>query len=418
MNKVIKRDGRKVNFNKQKIVKAAEAAFLDVYNKLDDYAIKKVQNIADFIEQGFNEGTEDVTVEELNDLVFAGLCNLKDKRVANAFAIYREDRARARMGQSELIREIGLKLSATSIQNSNANMDEASFGGRKGETANELCKYYALNYIMSQLARERHINNQIYTHDLDSYPVGMHNCLTIPFDQLLEKGFKTRQCDIRPASNANTALQLVAVIIQLQSLQQFGGVAASHIDWTMVPYIRKSFKKHLKDAIKYLGPADQALRNLAESNEEIKLDNSFLKSNYDKWYNYAYDMTRKEVHQGVEGLYHNLNTLQSRSGNQLPFSSLNYGTCTLLEGRMMIEELLNCSIEGVGPLHTTPIFPCGIFKLKKGINRKPGDPNYDLFKLALKSTSLRLYPNYANCDWSVNKGYNPDRPSEEVATMG
>ena len=418
MKQVIKRDGTLQEFDREKIIHAVLAAFKDVEKEVTLYAKEKAENIADFIESIIEEIDEPMGIEEVQDYVHSGLCNCKNKKVASAFAIYREDRARARMGQSELIREIGLKLSATDVQNSNANMDEASFGGRKGEAANELCKYYALNYIMSPLARERHVNNQIYTHDLDSYAVGMHNCLTIPFDQLLEKGFKTRQCDIRPASNANTALQLVAVIIQLQSLQQFGGVAASHIDWTMVPYIRKSFKKHLKDAIKYLGPADQALRNLVESDEEIKLDDSFLKSNYDKWYDYAYDMTRKEVHQGVEGLYHNLNTLQSRSGNQLPFSSLNYGTCILPEGRMMIEELLNCSIEGVGPLHTTPIFPCGIFKLKKGVNRKPGDPNYDLFKLALKSTSLRLYPNYANCDWSVNKGYNPDKPSEEVATMG
>ena len=210
---VIKRDGTEAIFDKQKIINAALAAFIDVEDEATPYAVDKANKIAEYIEEVMNQSEYPLSVEDIQDLVFAGLTNCKNKKVAEAFAIYREDRARARMGQSELIREIGLKLSANDVQNSNANMDEASFGGRKGEAANELCKYYALNYIMSPLARERHINNQIYTHDLDSYAVGMHNCLTIPFDQLLEKGFKTRQCDIRPASNANTALQLIAVII-------------------------------------------------------------------------------------------------------------------------------------------------------------------------------------------------------------
>ena len=135
-------------------------------------------------------------------------------------------------------------------------------------------------------------------------------------------------------------------------------------------------------------------------------------------YKYAMDMTENEINQAVEGMYHNLNTLQSRSGNQLPFTSINYGTCTLPEGRMVIKALLDGSIKGVGKLHKTPIFPCGIFQCMKGVNREPGDPNYDLFRLALKSTAKRLYPNYANVDWSGNAGYDRNDPKTYFSTMG
>ena len=419
---VIKRDGSEAVFDKQKIIKAALAAFIDVEDEASDYAKQKAEKIAQFIEGIANESEIPLTVEEIQDYVYEGLCNCKNKKVAEAFAIYREDRARARMGQTDLLQEIGRKLSAIDVKNQNANVDEFSFGGRKGEAANELCKYYALNYLMSPLARERHLNNQIYTHDLDSYAVGMHNCLTIPFDELLANGFNTRQCSIRTPSGINTALQLIAVIFQLQSLQQFGGAAASHLDWTLVPYLRKTFAKYYTDGYWFVSAdIDKEIYHWIFTDELKKMNLSIDDSRYkynNSVYEFAMRLTERELYQSVEALYHNLNTLQSRSGNQLPFTSINYGTCTLPEGRMIIKALLDCSIKGVGKVHTTPIFPCGIFKLKNGVNRKPGDPNYDLFQLALKSTSLRLYPNYANCDWSVNKGYNPSRPSEEVATMG
>ena len=267
---------------------------------------------------------------------------------------------------------------------------------------------------MCRKSKENHINNRIYIHDLNHYPVGDHNCLSIPFDDLLAKGFNTRQTDIRPANSINTAFQLVAVIFQLQSLQQFGGVSATHLDWTMIPYVRKSFFKHYKDYI--------------EDIEEHELDYSFhdnlsIEDNDYKVYNKkAYEValkrTIKELNQAVEGMYHNLNTLQSRSGNQLPFSSVNYGTCTLPEGRLVIKALLNGSISGVGKFHKTSIFPCGIFQCMKGVNRHKGDPNYDLFLLALKSTAQRLYPNYANCDWSGNAGYDINDPRTYFSTMG
>ena len=415
MLKVKKRDGRIVAFNEQKIINAIEKAFMSVDEEITEYAHEKAINIAAYI-QGYYEDVEEIPeIEEIQDLVEKGLMATKRKDVAKAYVLYREERNKIRNQKTELMKNIHDKLEASDVQNQNANVDEYSFGGRMGEARNELTKNYALNYIMSPLARNNHLENMIYTHDLDSYAVGMHNCLTIPFDDLLSKGFNTRQTDVRPANSINTAFQLVAVIFQLQSLQQFGGVSASHIDWTMVPYVRKSFYKHFKDGLKYVSPDPYYSEN--DFNSDMSIEDEQYKK-YPKAYRYAMDMTNRELMQAVEGMYHNLNTLQSRSGNQLPFTSINYGTCTLPEGRMVTKALLEGSIKGVGKLHKTAIFPCGIFQCMKGVNRKPGDSNYDLFQLALKSTAQRLYPNYVNVDWSINAGYDRNDPRTYVSTMG
>ncbi len=408
---IIKRDGRKVPFSQNKIIDAVLAAFKEVDGEVTDYAYEKAGNIADYIQ----DEARPLTVEEVQDLVENGLMSTKRKDVARAYITYRYKRNVARGINSDFIDAIGEKLQAANIQNQNANVDEHSFGGRMGEATDVMTKNYAFEYIVSKKAKENHLNNEIYIHDLGSYAVGMHNCLSIPFDDLLANGFNTRQTDVRPAGSVNTAFQLVAVIFQLQSLQQFGGVSATHLDWTMVPYVRKSFAKHFKDGIKYLQPEDDPNRVPKDLSFDDKEANSY---HYIKAYTYAMDMTIKEVHQAVEGLYHNLNTLQSRSGNQLPFTSINYGTCTLLEGRLVTKALLEVSIEGLGKLHKTSVFPCGIFQCMKGVNHKPGDPNYDLYQLALKSTAQRLYPNYANVDWSGNAGYDVNDPRTYFSTMG
>ena len=406
--KVVKRDGRKEDFCKEKIVNAINKAFVDVDNK-ENYELS--EKIATFIE---NRDLDLLSVEEIQDMVEDKLMASNRKDVARAYIRYRYKREIVRNTDNDLMQEISVKVMASDVQNQNANVDEHSFGGRMGEARNSVMKKYALDYIISDMAKTNHLNNEIYIHDLDSYAVGMHNCLSIPFDKLLKDGFNTRQADVRPANSINTAMQLVAVIFQLQSLQQFGGVSATHLDWTMVPYVRKSFFKHYRDGVKYIYEID--LEKI-DNPEEISIEDDFYKK-YEKAYSYAMNMTIKETQQAVEGMYHNLNTLQSRSGNQLPFTSINYGTCTLPEGRMIIKALLEGSINGVGKVHKTPIFPCGIFQCMKGVNRHPGDPNYDLFKLALKSTAQRLYPNYANVDWSVNEGYDKNDPSTYVATMG
>ena len=418
---VKKRDGRIVPFNKQKIIDAIMAAFRSVGDTNLEYAQTKAENIANYIKDYAEEKNIILEIEEIQDLVEKGLMSLKRKDVAKAYILYREQRSRERSRNTKLMNSISEKLCASNVQNQNANVDEHSFGGRMGEARNELMKDYALNYLVSDMARENHLSNEVYIHDLDSYAVGMHNCLTVPFDDLLKTGFNTRQTDVRPANSVNTAFQLIAVIFQLQSLQQFGGVSASHLDWTMVPYIRKSFNKHFCDGLIYIEEQPEqveAYKNPSGSMiEDISIEDDWYKD-FPKSYKYAMDKTKKELKQAVEGMYHNLNTLQSRSGNQLPFTSINYGTCTLEEGRIVTKALIEGSINGVGKHHRTPVFPCGIFQCMKGVNRKLGEPNYDLFKLALKSTAQRLYPNYANVDWSVNEGYDKDDPRTYVSTMG
>lgn len=411
--KVIKRDGRTVEFNKEKIKNAILKAYEDVDKNIENSNAKtKASEIANYI---FNIN-KDMSVEEIQDIVEEKLMASNRKDVARSYILYRNNRTKIRENKTQLMKEISEKLMAANVQNQNANVDEKSFGGRVGEASDAVLKKYALENCMSEMSKNNHINNEIYVHDLNSYAVGMHNCLSIPFDKLLENGFNTRQTDVRPAQSVSTAFQLVAVIFQLQSLQQFGGVSATHLDWTMVPYVRKSFRKHYIDGLKYIDEIDDT--NLFNHiPEDAGIEDGEYKL-YEKAYKYAMDMTEKEVYQAVEGMYHNLNTLQSRSGNQLPFTSVNYGTCTKPEGRMIIKALLEVSIKGIGKLHKTSIFPCGIFQCMKGVNRKPGDPNYDLFKLALRSTAQRLYPNYANVDWSGNEGYDRNDPKTYFSTMG
>ena len=407
--KVIKRDGTEVIFQGEKIRNAILKAFIDkgyiINSTIDDY-VEKVESEIESLNKTLN-------VEVIQDIVVKKLISSKYKDVASAYIEYRALHEMARNQYKELMNAVSEKLMASDVQNQNANVDEKSFGGRIGEMADLVAKRYALDYLVSPMAKANHLNNEIYIHDLGHYATGDHNCLSVPFDKLLAQGFNTRQTDVRPAQSINTAFQLVAVIFQLQSLQQFGGVSATHLDWTMVPYVRKSFVKHWNDGCKYV--EGSLIKGIPPLNASIE-DDYFKKM--PKAYQYALDMTTKECYQAVEGMYHNLNTLQSRSGNQLPFTSINYGTCTLPEGRMIIKALLDVSIKGIGKLHRTSIFPCGIFQCAKGINRKPGDPNYDLFKLALKSTSLRLYPNYANVDWSGNAGYDKNDPKTIFSTMG
>ena len=425
--KVIKRDGAIVPFDIEKIIVAINKAFVEVDGAL--YEEDTANDIAYEIGCKVANMKDCITVEEIQDLVEDYLMRSERRDVARAYIRYRYKKEVARNKKDDFIQAIREKLDASDIKNQNANVDEASFGGRTGEASSVVTKQLALDYLISPMARENHLNNEIYIHDLDSYYVGSHNCLSIPFDDLLANGFNTRQTDVRPAGSANTAFQLVAVIFQLQSLQQFGGVSATHLDWTMVPYIRKSFYKHFLDGVKYcqkgqmiglmgvyedfdLSDAKETwIKTQASINDDVFIRNEMA-------YKYAMDMTIKEVHQAAEGLFHNLNTLQSRSGNQLPFTSINFGTCTLPEGRMVTKALLEVSIEGLGHLHRTSIFPCSIFQCMNGVNRKPGDPNYDLYQLALKSTAQRLYPNYANVDWSGNAGYDPTDPRTYFSTMG
>lgn len=455
---VRKRDNTVEKFNFGKIEKAIESAFdsckkhIEATKKgnFDDIKKNAVIDILNCLKEKYKEENDiTVDVEDIQDNVEYCLMSSDFQEVAKSYIIYRYLHKLVRENQSKLTKDIRKKLLAEDVQNQNANVDEYSFGGRMGEASRLVTKKYALDLCMSRKARRNHENNEIYIHDLDSYAVGMTNCLTSPLDDLLNNGFNTRQTDVRPANSLNTAFQLVAVIFQLQSLQQFGGVSGSHLDWTMVKFFRKSFMKHYINA--YIKQSDsfydvdiakvsselykdekglertsidklindykdKFFKETGLSEEDFRLDN---KDKLDaKLYQSALFDTINELNQAVEGMYHNLNTLQSRSGNQLPFTSINYGTCTLPEGRLVIQALLQGSIKGVGKFHKTAIFPCSIFQCMNGVNRKEGDPNYDLYKLALKSTSMRIYPNYVNVDWSVNEGYDKNDPRTYTSTMG
>lgn len=422
--KVIKRNGVEVDFDRSKIVKAIMSANneVDPKKRISD---ETIAIIASRIYERIRKRARTTTVEEIQDMVETELMKERAYDVAKLYVKYRYMRSIARDKYHDLMDAVAEKVQARNVQNQNANVDEMSFGGRVGEATNLMMKQYALDYCMTDKSKRNHLNNEIYIHDLDAYAVGSHNCLSIPFDKLLAEGFNTRQTDVRPANSLNTAMQLVAVIFQLQSLQQFGGVSATHLDWTMVPYVRKSFTKHMRDGMRYCEgkseyKLDRFLKWLEHDSEDgtVHFDNTEFRDLHPDAWEYAMEMTQKECKQAVEALYHNLNTLQSRSGNQLPFTSINYGTCTLPEGRMVTKELIEVSIEGLGRLRKTSIFPCGIFQCMKGVNRAPGDPNYDLYRLALRSTAQRLYPNYANVDWSGNAGYDVNDPRTFFSTMG
>lgn len=449
MIQVRKRDGSLVPFDLSKIKNAILKNLKAIRHEgnIDDISTHYANRVDGLCREKYLGEGEVFDIENIQDTVVQVLASEGELRAVIAYCEYRYQHKLER--DQRIKKTYEEKLMAKNVVNQNANIDEYSGGGRSGEAANVYEKQYALEHCMSKLARTNHDNNEIYIHDLNKYAIGFHNCLSIPFDDLLSKGFHTRQGDVRPAGSLNTAMQLVAVIFQLQSLNQFGGVSATHIDWTMVPYFRKSFMKHyiVAWAKEQESFADTDFINMYADTYTDSV--GVVRSVFDEWcdknkatffestgltkedftlankekldgrcYNSALCDTLQELRQAVEAMYHNLNTLQSRSGDQLPFTSINYGTCTLEEGRLVSRALLLGSLEGIGFHHNTPIFPCGIFQYMKGVNDRPGTPNYDLKQLAMRSTSQRLYPNYANVDWSGNAGYDPNDPRTYFSTMG
>ena len=260
---VIKRDGTIQEYNFLKIADAVSKAFASVEQNVPDKFLEQVkESVEKLIIKNNGSGTP---IEEIQDCIQKELIKRNKYEVVESFINYRRKREEIREEKTDLMKQITEKLNASNVQNQNANLDEASFGGRLGETAGTVAKNIALKK-MSKQSRKNHEENMIYQHDLDHFMTGDHNCLSIPFDKLLSKGFKTRQTDVRPAGSVNTAMQLIAVIFQLQSLQQFGGVGATHIDWTMVPYVRKSFMKHYKDGLKYVeGKTDKEIEDIVNN---------------------------------------------------------------------------------------------------------------------------------------------------------
>lgn len=425
VSQIQKRDGRVQPFCKQKIVDAICHAM----RRAEQDDMDAVRRIAEEISK---HPSERLTVEQVQDMVEMKLMKSSLKPTAKEYITYREKRSQERERNNAINKQIESVISGNHKQNSNANIDEASFSGKKFESANILHKNISLNVYMRPEVSRAHKESRLYTHDLSEYDIGDHNCLFADLQNLLSNGFSTRNGDVRPANSFSTACQLVAVIFQCQSQVQFGGVASAHLDYDLAPYVKKSFKKHVKHYFTDVegcaeDVADGFMKMIEETTGEICIDNHFYTKlipqdedvfqTYLRVYQYAVKQLEREGKQAAQALYHNLNTLESRAGSQVPFSSINFGTDTSSEGRLVTRWMLEASLAGIGKYNLTSIFPISVFKYKVGVNDKPGTPNYDLRQLAEKSLSSRIYPNIVNCGYSRNVE-TPGDPDTEVATMG
>lgn len=399
-----KRDGKIVDFNERKIANAILLAMKEVGEEDHAGAVKIASAVSDSITDTV------VEVESIQDAVEFHLMDTHPK-VAKSYIKYRQERSRVRRMNADINKHVKEVLSCSNVQNSNANLDEYSFGGRKNEASNIIQKDLALNEFIAPESVDAFKNNEMYIHDLSEYTIGSHNCLHADLRKLLTAGFQARNGDVRGASTFATACQLIAVVFQIQSQVQFGGVASSSLDYELASFVRLSFLKHYKKGLRH--SERRKIKTWDDFctlyNEDTRRTASVIakcnifKDYSNAAYKYAHECLEEEGLQSAQALYHNLNTLESRAGAQLPFTSMNIGLDTSFEGRKVTEWCLKASIDGIGEFKQTPIFPISIFKYKKDVNDRPGTPNYDLKKLAITSLCKRIYPNWTNSDWSMNK---------------
>jgi ribonucleoside-triphosphate reductase len=413
---VVKRDNRSKNYKRERIENAVDSARDDVGVEDETLGVR----IADLIEDYLDEyEIKEINVEDIQDLVIEFL-KQENEEVAKAYQEYRQEREVQRIKNSQKERFYNEVLQCTNIDNDNANVNQASFSGRKYRIADYEQKEYALRNLISKEGKEAFEHGEIYYHDLASYAIGDHNCTNLNIDNGLNHGFVTRNGDVRPANSYSTACQLVAVMFQCQSQVQYGGVGANHIDFSLEPYVKKSFRKHyIKGMFRIERYSKNEARTIVfnEIPDNMTPIDSELYKKHNGAYSYAIEELEDEGNQATQGLYHNLNTLESRAGSQLPFTSINLGRDITPEGRLISKWIFNASLNGIGKLNRTSIFPISIFQYKKGINAHKGDPNYDLKKLAIESLSKRIYPNFANGDYKPNVE-DPNNPDTFFATMG
>lgn len=412
---VIKRDGRENSFNSEKIYVAVMKAFNE-REKKDGKAISEKEDIAKQIAKEISESSKDkMTVEEIQDIVETKLMKSSRPEVAKDYILYRDKRTVVRDRKNKLVQKVMIRAKSQINEHSNANVDEESFSGREKEASADIGKTIALEYEgLSKEVAEAHKIMLIYQHDLEKAIYGVHNCLNLYFQYIFKHGFKTRNGDVRPPKSFSTACQLVAVAFQCQSQVQFGGVGTIHLDYDLAPFVRMSFSKHFKEGLKWVEhESEEYINHVPDS---IGIEDEEAKYHTEA-YKYAMEMLEKEGSQSAQGLYHNLNTLESRQGSQVPFTSINLGRDTTPEGRMVTRWMLEASIDGIGKFHLTSIFPISIFQYKVGCNANKEDANYDLKQLALESMSKRIYPNWCNCDWS-QAHEDEDNPDTYFSTMG
>ncbi len=411
---VVKRDGRIVGYNEEKIKAAIRKAMLQTELGEDEALIMK---IADRI--GVT-GREQMTVEEIQDRVELELMKSPRKEVAKRYIAYRDMRSIARRAKTrDIFLEI-IEAKNNDITRENANMNTDSPAGMMMKFASETTKPFVDDYLLSDEAREAVKNGYLHIHDKDYYPTKSLTCVQHPLDRILDAGFIAGHGESRPAKRIETASIIGCISLETAQNEMHGGQAIPAFDFYLAPYVRSSFIEEVKNVENMMGEDLSDLYNI-----DIK---DYLKRPLDgltgkeRGLQHAVNRTVSRVHQAMEAFIHNMNTIHSRGGNQVVFSSINYGTDTSAEGRCIIRELLQSTYEGVGN-GATAIFPIQIWKKKRGVNYLPEDPNYDLYKFACKVTARRFFPNFVNLDatfnfhekWDAN---DPKRYMYEVATMG
>ncbi|MFC2489382.1 MAG: anaerobic ribonucleoside triphosphate reductase [Prevotella sp.] len=411
---VVKRDGRIVGFNEQKIMAAVRKAMLHT-NKGEDERL--VQQIADRI--GF-VGKPQMTVEDIQNQVEMELMKSSRKDVARAYISYRNQRSVARKAKTrDVFLEI-INVKNNDITRENANMNADTPAGMMMKFSSETTKPFVDDYLLSEESREAVSQNRLHIHDKDYYPTKSLTCCQHPLDHILERGFSAGHGSSRAAKRIETASVLACISLETAQNEMHGGQAIPAFDFYLAPYVRSSFVEEVKALEELTGESYAHIYN-KEINDYLKKPLDGLEGEA-RMVQHAINKTVARVHQAMEAFIHNMNTIHSRGGNQVVFSSINYGTDTSAEGRCVIRELLNSTYDGVGNGETA-IFPIQIWKKKRGVNYLPSDPNYDLYCLACKVTARRFFPNFLNLDATFNqseawKADDPKRYMHEVATMG
>ena len=411
---VEKRDGRIVGYNEEKIKAAIRKAMLATELGEDESLIQK---ISDRI--GMN-GEERMTVEAIQDRVEFELMKSSRKDVAKRYIAYRDKRSIARRAKTrEMFLEI-INAKNNDITRENANMNTDSPAGMMMKFSTETTKPFVDDYLLSQDVKEALKNNYIHIHDKDYYPTKSLTCVQHPLDNILKNGFIAGHGESRPAKRIETASVIACISLETAQNEMHGGQAIPALDFYLAPYVRSSYIEEIKNLEDLTGDNLSDLYHV-EIKDFIKKDLEGLNGK-ERMVQHAVNKTVGRVHQAMEAFIHNMNTIHSRGGNQVVFSSVNYGTDTSAEGRCVIRELLNSTYEGVGN-GATAIFPIQIWKKKRGVSYLPEDPNYDLYKLACKVSARRFFPNFLNLDATFNQSEewkidDPKRYVHEVATMG
>lgn len=411
---VLKRDGRIVGYNEEKIKAAIRKAMLQTEKGEDESLIQKITDRIGMT------GSEQMSVEDIQDLVELELMKSSRKDVAKKYIAYRNQRSIARKAK---IRDMFLEIidaKSNDITRENANMNADSPAGMMMKFASETTKPFVDDYLLSQEANDAMENNYLHIHDKDYYPTKSLTCVQHPLDKVLKEGFVAGHGESRPAKRIETASIIGCISMETAQNEMHGGQAIPAFDFYLAPFVRSSFIEEVKSLESFEG-ADLSYLYNKEIDDFIKKPLDGLTSD-DRILQYAINKTVGRVHQAMEAFIHNMNTIHSRGGNQVVFSSINYGTDISAEGRCVIRELLNSTYEGVGN-GATAIFPIQIWKKKRGVNFLPEDRNYDLYMLACKVTARRFFPNFLNLDATFNQhekwnADDPERFKYEVATMG